>query len=341
MLDVAQSGDFVDEEEKGVRNRKGYGLLAILFIVLIFFVAILNKAKTDIDKSMSSSPNFRDSLKSLPSDSLLRGIVTDVSSTEAEKELEELQLYNMKEDKELKGEEGSSAEVEIESEEELSLIVAELNEKVRANSAGNNPSKDPVHVENTIKLQEAARKLILRRYGPEPYRVEMKLKFPKSMPDYDLAGTNGKIIIELGPLAYVPYSVHLFLEVVRLFKKGSFHRMAGHVTQAFVRTNEPLAGLAFQEYHSNYPHIKTSLGYAGRPGGPEFYISLVDNTNNHGPGSQGSKTEADSCFARVVEGWEDVVIKRMKKQPGGNPKSGGFINDQSNYIEITELKLLR
>ena len=25
----------------------------------------------------------------------------------------------------------------------------------------------------------------------------------------------------------------------------------------------------------------------GRPGGPSFYISTVDNTHNHGPGSQG------------------------------------------------------
>ena len=77
---------------------------------------------------------------------------------------------------------------------------------------------------------------------------------------------------------------------------------------AFVRTENHLAGLAFQEYHPSYPHIRGSLGYAGRPGGPEFYISLVDNTDNHGPGSQGSKTEADGCFARVVEGWDDVVV---------------------------------
>ena len=24
----------------------------------------------------------------------------------------------------------------------------------------------------------------------------------------------------------------------------------------------------------------------GRPGGPEFYVNIVDNTRNHGPGSQ-------------------------------------------------------
>ena len=78
-----------------------------------------------------------------------------------------------------------------------------------ARSAGNTPSKDPVDVENTVKLQQAARKLILKRYGAEPYRVEMKLKFPDSMPDYKFAGADGTIILELGPLVYVPYSVHL------------------------------------------------------------------------------------------------------------------------------------
>lgn len=42
-----------------------------------------------------------------------------------------------------------------------------------------------------------------------------------------------------------------------------------------------------------------TLGFAGRPSSSAFYISTVDNTYNHGPGSQGSKTEADACFAKV------------------------------------------
>ena len=33
---------------------------------------------------------------------------------------------------------------------------------------------------------------------------------------------------------------------------------------------------------------------SGRPGGPAFYISTVDNSQNHGPGSQGSKSEVKS-----------------------------------------------
>ena len=62
-------------------------------------------------------------------------------------------------------------------------------------------------------------------------------------------------------------------------------------------------------------HVLTYIrAHTGRPGGPDFYISTIDNTSNHGPGSQGSATEADSVFASVVVG-EDVV-EHMQKQPG-------------------------
>ena len=94
----------------------------------------------------------------------------------------------------------------------------------------------------------------------------------------------------------------------------------------------------------------------GRPGGPSFYISTIDNTQNHGPGSQGlyeiyihttilyhksyhvlgSKEEADGCFGRVLEG-EDVVL-RMIHQPGAG--TSGFIMDPANNIQIVSLKLI-
>ena len=78
----------------------------------------------------------------------------------------------------------------------------------------------------------------------------------------------------------------------------------------------------------------------GRPGGPEFYISTVDNSANHGPGSQGSKTEADGIFGRVVPGspGEDVV-RRMQKQPGRGPS--GFIDSAKNFIDIVSLQLVK
>ncbi len=83
------------------------------------------------------------------------------------------------------------------------------------------------------------------------------------------------------------------------------------------------------------------MNYVGRPGGPAFYISTVDNTDNHGPGSQGSKTEADSCFAKIVRSDENInLVKRMQSQPG-RVKPNGFIDHPKNYIEIVSITLLR
>ena len=95
------------------------------------------------------------------------------------------------------------------------------------------------------------------RYGPEPYRLEIDLEFPASMPDFSTAGKEGRIVIELGPLEHVPYSVYLFLEVMRTFKSGAFHRMAGHVTQALLRLGESLIISARGEIVLSTSHICT------------------------------------------------------------------------------------
>ncbi len=46
---------------------------------------------------------------------------------------------------------------------------------------------------------------------------------------------------------------------------------------------------------------------SGRPGGPAFYISTVNNVQNHGPASQGSGTEADSCFGKIES--QSIAVK--------------------------------
>lgn len=103
-----------------------------------------------------------------------------------------------------------------------------------------------------------------------------------------------------------------------------------------VHTN--VGPLVFQEYHPSFPHELHTLGFAGRPGGPAFYISTQDNKKNHGPGSQGHATEADTCFAKISQGIE--VVQRMKTQPGARPPSG-FVGEPENFIKITSLKLIR
>lgn len=59
---------------------------------------------------------------------------------------------------------------------------------------------------------------------------------------------------------------------------------------------------------------------------------------NHGPGSQGSKTEADACFGKVQAQSIDVV-KRMQTQPGAS-KPMGFVNNKENHIKIVSMKII-
>ena len=51
------------------------------------------------------------------------------------------------------------------------------------------------------------------------------------------------------------------------------------------------------------------MGYCGRPSGPCWYISILDNTQNHGPVSQQNHNpyEADANFGKIVVGMDDVV----------------------------------
>lgn len=187
-------------------------------------------------------------------------------------------------------------------------------------------AKEPI-----LALQRVTRELIVKRYGPAPYQVEMEITFPSVMPD----AIDGKILIELAPIELTPHVVFVFLEIVRNWSGGAFNRVAGHVLQTHVAGHSK--NLAFQEYHPDFPHKQYTLGYAGRPGGPPFYISTIDNVKNHGPGSQGSDTEADGCFGKVLEGFS--VIEDIKKHPStGNM---GFISSSENYIDITTIKLLR
>jgi hypothetical protein len=90
------------------------------------------------------------------------------------------------------------------------------------------------------------------------------------------------------------------------------------LTEAFASSG--FESVAFQEYHEDYPHVKYTVGFAGRPGGPDFYVSVLDNTRNHGPGGQGNYAdpqEADPCFGKVVEGFDAVDrMHKMPKEPG-------------------------
>jgi len=218
------------------------------------------------------------------------------------------------------------------TEQELQSIVNTLDAQVRQiKDTGVIMETDEESLAATGKLQDATRKLLHKRYGSlEPYRVRVDLEFQPSIPDYDENGSEGSILIEMAPSSIIPHSVYTFVEEAKnwmtgTWRQGAFHRVASHVLQVSVGFRNPVPHLAFQEYSKQYPHKKGTVGYCGRPSGPCWYVSLLDNTHNHGPGSQQKKNpyEADACFGRVIEGFEDVVQKRITQMPGGP----GFIND--------------
>lgn len=194
-------------------------------------------------------------------------------------------------------------------------------------------------------LQKRIRTYLLNKYGPGPYMIEMEI----TLPDYLTAPVNAgggkhtRLLIEMAPIEYVPYTNYFFLaHVVSRFKKGNFHRNAGHVLQAMLNLKEGLkhTHFAWQEYSPMFAHQRYTMGFAGRPGGSAaIYVSTVDNIVNHGPGSQGSKTEADVCWGKLADQASIDVVEVMKKQKGGS-KESGFIDDSGNFISIDSIRLV-
>ena len=63
-----------------------------------------------------------------------------------------------------------------------------------------------------------------------------------------------------------------------------------------------LSELAFPDYSDEFPHLPWTVGFTGRPGGPDWYINKVDNTKSHGPGGQVQHDlheQGDSCFGTI------------------------------------------
>jgi len=227
------------------------------------------------------------------------------------------------------------------TEEALVQEVERLDAEVRQIKAslpqGHFMETDPKGVDASKRLQEATRKLLGARYGvKEPYRVRLDLEFQPTTPDFEKdGGKDGHILIELAPSELQPHSIFTYLEVARNYGGGGFHRIAGHVLQVQVRA-PGVKHLAFQEYSPDYPHKKGTVGYAGRPSGPAWYVSLVNNARNHGPGSQqkANPHEADSCFGTVIEGF-DTDVQRIRKVDGD-----GFLGDHKKWVLIKKMQIM-
>jgi len=226
------------------------------------------------------------------------------------------------------------------SEEEAAVVRADLENQVREiKKTGVIMEADEESLRLTAKLQDATRELIVLRYGntgKKNYRIKFDLEFQSTIPDFEEKGKDGSLLIELAPISLLPCSVYNFLEIARTWKKGAFHRNAEHVLQAIARS-DVTRFMPFQEYSKEYPHKKGTLGYAGRPSGPEFYVSIQDNTHAHGPGSQQShnKYEADCIIGTVIEGMEDGTVDRIHKMPGTE-----FLGDKKKWVLIRRMHIL-
>jgi len=203
------------------------------------------------------------------------------------------------------------------------------------------------------QAQQHLRAHLHQLYGDGPIYVQMAMTLPAHLLKHDgdpaAPAGNGKriITIKMAPIEHVPYSVYFFLrEIVRTFDSGDFHRKAGHVLQAMLRRDRAISGpgnaprFAWQEYSPQYPHKQWTMGYAGRPSSASaMYISRLDNTQNHGPASQGSKTEADCIIGELADAASIAVAKEMGRQEGGSG-GNGFVKDNANYIHIDSLRVL-
>lgn len=167
------------------------------------------------------------------------------------------------------------------------------------------------------------------RFGKGHHYVEFTFVLPS-----DANETEHHFIVETAPAELMPNAVQLFLEQVahKLWDNSWFYINGPHVLQAGPMLQEDdsieedtfeadrkaalqpfvdagLDSLAFPEYSHQYPHEKWTLGFTGRPGGPDWYINKQNNTVMHGPGGQyhhDIEEQADPCFAKVIEGFEVV-----------------------------------
>ena len=153
----------------------------------------------------------------------------------------------------------------------------------------------------------------------------------------------------MAPCDLMPVVTLYFLtQVQQKFWDGMvFFRSESHVIQATdmrkdgTRRQRTAVGEAipFQEYSSDFAHHKYTLGIAGRPGGPDFYVNMQENVKIHGPGGQGHNyqgdAESDSCFAQILRGQE--VADRIQKLPFKREHGLHILEDP---VEIISMKIL-
>lgn len=183
------------------------------------------------------------------------------------------------------------------------------------------------------------------RFGDGPHHFHVAVEYP--------SGEEASFIIETFPLSDMPHTIHYFLQTVvhKLWDNTIFLHTNDHVMQGAPvdKTGQDLrdrfrdahlAHLAFPEYNPKYNHEKYTLGFGGRPGGPDFYISTQDNSHFHGPGGQGQHDiheEADPCFAKVIAGF-NVIDKMHQITLDAIEANGGNRITEDKDVRVTVIK---
>jgi len=187
-------------------------------------------------------------------------------------------------------------------------------------------------------IQDIHRAELEEKYGPGPYRVEATVL---------IEGKRSFFTIETAPNDLMPHSVRTFMELVEsgLYDGTVFIHDTEHITLASpmgtegeAKPQELTKTLVFPEYSDLFPHDKFTLGFSGRPGGPDFYINMGNNSVDHGPGGQVAHAlveEADSCFGKIIIG-KDIVNKFHAMQK----KAESLQGEKLLFSEIERMKVL-
>jgi len=191
--------------------------------------------------------------------------------------------------------------------------------------------KDQIYLLKESAAHDSGR-AVTDNFGPGPHFFEFTFLMPSAGNEVE-----HHFVVETAPLDYMPHAVHLFLEQVyhELWDSSWFYINGPHVLQAGPMLEEDEEGtdgekfendrlvalqpfiekqldsLAFPEYSEFFQHEEWTMGFTGRPGGPDWYINKQNNTVSHGPGGQNHydlEEEADPCFAKVVKGFAEVKM---------------------------------
>lgn len=216
-----------------------------------------------------------------------------------------------------------------------------------------------------LSIQRESRRSVVDKYGPGPHYVEITVDITSLPEDESMKS----FVVELAPLSLMPHAVHLFLEQVhhKLWNNAWFYVNGPHVLQGGPQADEEeldrlhesgeeyderelavrpfreknLETLSFSEYSDSYKHMPWTLGFTGRPGGPDFYINKVDNSESHGPGGQQHHQLvefADACFARVYSGFDTLDAILRSPIILDDPSYKYFFEDPVHIIRAKVLK---